>query len=172
MGIFAKAGATFTPTPAGAHPATCIDVVDLGELEITYGGKTKKQHKIKIIWEIEELRDDGSPFRPSKRYTLSLHEKAALRKDLESWRGCPFTEEELKGFDVEVLIGKGCMINVVHATKDGSTFGNVTAIMKLPKGVNAPTPESGYVRVCDRAVEGQQPEEWTNQGITDDDVPF
>ena len=176
MPIFAKAGATFAPTPAGAHPAVCIDVVDLGELEVTFGGKTKKQHKIKIVWEIEELRDDGQPFRPSKRYTLSLHEKAGLRKDLESWRGRGFTDEELRGFDVEVLLGKGCMINVVHTSKDGSTYGNITAIMKLPKGAVAPTPDRSYVRVCDRQTtegHGAPPvDDWSSQVITDDDVPF
>ena len=36
MPIVAKASADFTPAPAGTHAATCVDVVDLGILEVTY----------------------------------------------------------------------------------------------------------------------------------------
>lgn len=174
MPIFAKAGATFRPAPAGVHAAVCVDIVDLGELEVTYGGKTKRQHKIKIVWQIEELRDDGKQFLLQKRYTLSLHEKAGLRKDLESWRGRQFTEEELRGFDVEVLLGKECMLSVFHNFKDGSTYANVNAIMKLPKGMPAPTP-TDYVRECDRQPDtsgNAQPPDDGSYSISDDDVPF
>ena len=31
------------------------------------------------------------------RYTLSLHERSALRAHLQNWRNKPFTEKELKG---------------------------------------------------------------------------
>ena len=41
---------------------------------------------------------DGKPFLVRRRYTASLHEKSALRKDLESWRGRAFTNVELDGF--------------------------------------------------------------------------
>jgi len=48
MPIIAKAGATFIPAPAGTHPAICCDVVDLGEVEVTFQGKTQRKHKIVI----------------------------------------------------------------------------------------------------------------------------
>lgn len=177
MPIFAKSSVSFTPAPAGAHVAVCIDVVDLGELEVTYNGKTKRQHKVKIVWQIDEERDDGKPFNVAKRYTLSLHEKAVLRKDLESWRGRQFNPDELQGFDLEQLIDKGCMVNVVHKQREDSTFANVSAIMKLPKGSVSPKPDSNYIRVCMRplaeAPMGEPPPmEGSDIGITDDDVPF
>lgn len=175
MAIYAKAsGSNFTPAPAGTHAAVCVDVVDLGVIEATWNKKTLKQHKIRIVWQIDEERDDGKPYNVSRRYTLSLHEKAGLRKDLESWRGRAFTQEELQGFDVETVIGVGCLVNVVHNDKDGSTFANVAGVMKLGKGMTAPTLRE-YTRVCDR-----DPQESTTEsvppndfgGLTDDDVPF
>ena len=176
MPIYTRStGTSFKPAPAGAHGAVCCDIVDLGELEVTYAGKTKKQHKIKVVWQIEELRDDGKPFTVSNRYTNSLHEKSNMRKDLESLRGKPFTEEELRGFDLEVLLAKACMVNVMHNQKDGSTYANVTTIMRLPKGMAAPTVRD-YVRECDRKPEDQASQEhgndWDAGPLTDDDVPF
>lgn len=173
MAIIAKkTGGNFIPCPSGTFSAVCCDVVDLGVLKVSFGGKDKQQHKIYISWQIEEEKPDGKPFLTSKRYTLSLHEKAALRKDLEAWRGKPFTETECEGFDVEKLIGAPCFLNVLQEKKGDDTYANVKAIMKLPKG----TPPLGvrdYVRVVDR-----KPEETPDEGppldmhITDDDVPF
>ena len=174
MAIYAKAGASFKPAPTGTHAAVCVDVVDLGEIKVEYQGKTKTQHKIKIVWQIEELRDDGEPFRLQKRYTLSLHEKSSLRKDLESWRGRGFTDEELQGFDVEALLSKAALVNVLHRQVEGSTYANVSAVMKLPKGMPALSPVN-YVREIDRQPPQGQPAPGGDDGyppITDDDVPF
>lgn len=175
MALIAKAGATFTPCPSGSHIATCVDVVDLGIVKSTYSGKTKAQHKVNVIWQIGENRDDGKPFMPRKRYTLSLHEKASLRKDLESWRGRPFSEAELDGFDIEALIGVPCMLSVVHAAQNGSVYANVTAIMRLPKGVEAIKADPAYVRVQDRPTAtpgGEAPPADEGWQPSDDDVPF
>ena len=173
MAIIAKSsGGNFNPAPAGAWSSVCCDVVDLGILKVSYGGKEKEQHKVRLSWQIEEEMQDGKPFLVSKRYTLSLHEKAALRKDLESWRGRAFTDEELKGFDLEVLIGVPCMLSVVQVKSPttGDTYANIAAIMKLPKS----TPALGvrdYVRVQDREAKDEGPENHPME-ITDDDVPF
>jgi hypothetical protein len=172
MPIIAKAsGSNFVPAPAGAHAAVSVDVVDLGTLEVTYAGKTKKQHKIEIVWQIAEDMEDGRPYRVKKRYTLSLHEKAGLRKDLESWRGRAFTDAELDGFDVESVIGVPCLLNVIHNASGGSVYANVSTIMRLPKGMTAPT-QRDYVRVIDREPKQGEPAPQWNPEITDDDIPF
>ena len=54
------------------------------------------------------------PFSIGKEYTLSLSSKSNLYKDLVSWRGKPFTEEELEGFDLSKLLGKPCQIQIIH----------------------------------------------------------
>jgi hypothetical protein len=35
---------------------------------------------------------DGKAFSIHKKYTLSSHKKATLRKELEAWRGVPFSD--------------------------------------------------------------------------------
>lgn len=168
--VSAGTGSTFTPAPTGVHQAVCCDVVDMGLLEVTFGGTTKRKHMVRIAWQIEELTADGKPFLVQKRYTASLHEKAALRKDLESWRGRPFTEDELRAFDLERLIGVNALVNVMQVEKNGSTYANVQAVMPVKKGMPALKPRD-YVRVCDRPVEGASTEDG-HALITDDDIPF
>jgi hypothetical protein len=116
-------------------------VYDLGtQFEEKFG---KAVHKVLLGWEIPseriEVDRDGTklnlPRAISKRYTMSLHEKANLRKDLESWRGRAFTDDEAKGFDLHNLLGANCMVQVIHKHKDGKTFANVTNVVQLPKGM-------------------------------------
>ncbi len=169
MPIIATAGdsKTYTPAPAGTHQAVCVDVIDKGVLEVTYAGKTKKQHKVSLAWQIEELRDDGKRFLVYKRYTLSLNEKATLRHDLESWRGRPFTDAELEGFDVETVIGANCLISVQHKQVQDRTYANVTAVMALPKGMPK-LQVVDYVREQDR-TEGESD---SSEPLDASDIPF
>jgi hypothetical protein len=167
-------GRDFEPAPVGVHQAVCVDVVDLGVLDVTWQGVTKKQHKINIAWQINELRDDGKPFLVFKRYTLSLSEKSNLRKDLESWRGKKFTRDEEMGFDVESIIGANCLLNVTHNTVADKTYANVASVNPLMKGM--PTLNAkDYVRKVDREPQSQQHpahEHEPMEPITADDVPF
>lgn len=175
MAIIAKASgngsSTFLPAPAGVHQAVAVDVVDMGVLEVTYAGKTKKQHKVRVVWQIEELMDDGKPFICQKRYTLSLNEKSTLRKDLESWRGRPFTDAELDGFDVESVIGANCLLNVMQVQKGGETYANVTAVMPIKKSMEKMVP-TNYKRVKDRTPDDQPDHDGPPPVIDEDSIPF
>ena len=132
-----KASGDYQPTPAGNHVAVCYQMIDLGQ---QYNEKYDTwQHKIQIGWELSnELMEDGRPFVVSSRYTASFNEKAILRRDLESWRGRPFTDAELAGFDLKNILGKACMVNVVHNTKGEKTYANVKSVAALPKGMPSP----------------------------------
>jgi hypothetical protein len=176
MPILAKKAPSYPVCPGGSHIGVCIDVVDMGMVKSNYNGKPKTQHKIRIVWQTGETQENGKPFHVSKRYTLSLHEKSSLRKDLESWRGRAFTESELEGWDVEGVLGAGAMLSVVQVAQNGNVYANVTAIMRPPKGMALPMIDTTYVRVQDRKTEDEAPgdgppehEEWVP---TDDDVPF
>lgn len=177
--IVKRNGGNFTPAPAGTWAAVCVDIVDLGMVQ---GFQGKAQHKVKLVWQIEEDRADGKPFQVQKRYTPSLHEKASLRKDLEAWRGRAFTEEELDGWDLDNVIGAGCLLCVVQVAKNNETYANIQSLMKLPKSMKAPTPRD-YVRVKDRPIDArsetvqhdEDPPFDSGSGAyvpTDDDVPF
>ena len=148
--IVASSSTDYKPLPEGTYVATCIRIIDLGTQITTYKGVDKTQRKVLITWEVPEVRaedKDGNdmPALISTRYTASLHEKAALRKDLEAWRGRRFTEAELKGFDLKNVLGQSCQIQVLHTERDGATYANISAIMSLPKGLEKPVPEHGTV---------------------------
>jgi hypothetical protein len=172
MPIVATAGEsqTFTPAPEGVHQAVCVDVIDLGVIP---GFQGKPQHKIDVVWQIAETRDDGKRYELYKRYTLSIHEKANLCIDLTSWRGRPFTTAEAVMFDVETIKGANCLINVQHKpSADGKkTYANVMTVMPLVKGMPAMAAE-GYARRVKKAAE--TPDGFPANELPEDDdrVPF
>jgi hypothetical protein len=132
----------FEKAPAGNHLAVCYEVIDLGTQEVEYQNEKKRQRKIWLSWELpNELMDDGRPYVIGKRYTLSSFERAKLRTDLESWRGCKFQDEDFgpEGkFDIKNVIGVGCFLNVVHSESNGRMYANIEAIAALPKGTVTP----------------------------------
>lgn len=153
---------SFNPAPEGLHHAVCCDVVDLGDVETSFG----KKHMVNIVWQTEEVdQETKKRFLVSRRYNLSLNDKATLRRDLESWRGKKFTADELNGFDVENLLGANCQIQVTHqAGEDGRLWARVSAVVPPPKGSGKLTP-TDYTRKVDRdATSATQPQE--------DEVPF
>lgn len=132
-----KGGASLAPIEAGTHPAICYGLVDLG---IQYSEKYKNsKQKILIMWELpdEKIEVDGKPVSRviSQTYTCSLNEKSVLRKDLASWRGRDFTDEELAAFDLRNIVGAPCLLSIIHKESGGATYANVGGVMKLPKGM-------------------------------------
>lgn len=164
------------PAPEGLHQAVCVDVVDRGMQETSFGLK----HQVQIRWMLGEMvptfdapqvlcGQDGKPFLVMQTYTNSLNEKAKLRQHLDAWRGRKFSPEELRdGFDLERLIGVNCQLQVVHNLSDnGRTYSNVQAIVPLGKGMAQLAGDKEYVR--DQDKEGRRP---TDGGESDDSTPF
>ena len=162
--IVKDTGGDFVPAPQGLHRAVCCDVIDLGVIQTKFGAK----EKCRIVWQIEDRQEDGKPYLVSNMYTPSLAEKANLRKHLETWRGRPFTPEERRGFDLEVLVGVNCQLQIIHNTKDGSTYANVAAVVPAPKGAE-PLQVDGYIRKKDRDSDSG---DYDGFQATDEDVPF
>ena len=138
-------GGNFKIIPAGNHIARCYSMVHIGTLEEEYLGEKKWQNKIRLSFETPQetaifSEEKGEqPFSVSKEFTLSLHEKATLRKFLESWRGKGFTEEEATKFDVAKLLGVPCMVNVIHKqSAKGNTYAEISSISAMPKGITCP----------------------------------
>ena len=133
-------GGTFEQAPVGAHVARCIGLVDIGTHHGEYEGVANVRHQVIVRWELpnEKIASGdyaGEPFAVSEFYTLSLGEKANLRKVLTSWRGKEFTDDELKGFDLKSILNKPCMVQVGRNKKDRA---KVQAVMSLPKGMVVP----------------------------------
>lgn len=143
------------PEP-GQYLARCFRIIDEGtHLDVYPNSKfpAKPTHRVMFYFEIlqdEEGNDvrmaDGRPFSISKKYTLSLHEKAGLRKDLEIWRGIKFSKEEAESFDITKVLDKFCTIAVTHeSSKDGDrTFAVLAAIMKTNKKTEGVNPISTF----------------------------
>jgi hypothetical protein len=136
-------GGNFKRVPQGVFIGRCYSLIDLGTQHTTGQYGDKYQHKIRIGWELFGEDENGGPLTIdvdgkempltiSKSYTVSLHEKAGLRRDLAAWRGRDFTEEEARAFDVSKLLGAFCMINVTTSETNGKTYSNVAGITPLP----------------------------------------
>jgi hypothetical protein len=149
--IAKKTGGDFTPAPAGNHVAVCYAVIDLGHqhneaFTLNDGSHVPESIKpqVLLMWELpnemvtykdESGVEQTKPAVISKFYTNSLHEKAALTQHLEAWRGRQFTVKETQGFDIANILGKPCMLNVVH-TEAGKA--KITGVASMIKGVDAP----------------------------------
>ena len=133
-------GGDFEQCPAGSFAARCYQIIDLGHQTFEWKGEAKVAPKVRITWELNEMMQDGRPFSISREYTASIGDKANLRKDLEAWRGRPFSAEELRNFSLENVLGAPCLLGIVHKpSKDNSkVYANVGSIMALPKGMACP----------------------------------
>ena len=138
--------AAYAPLDAGTHSAVCFQVLDFGTQEDTYEGKTTVKPKIWLGFEVpSELKSDGEPFVIGREYTFSSSERSTFRKHLQAWRGKPFEDKDFGpegSFDVENLIGVGCLISVEHNSNGRAV---ITSIMAMPKGADVPvakTPKS------------------------------
>lgn len=157
MGFVASdsGGGNYKRVPAGAHIGRCFSLIDLGTQLSSGQYGEKMQHKIQIKWELfgEDEQgaalttDDGAPMTISKSYTLSLSDKASLRKDLASWRGRDFTEEEAKAFDVTKLLGAYCMVNVTTSENNGKTYTNVAGLTPLPSALKNSKPDAVHENI-------------------------
>jgi len=136
-------GGNFKRVPAGAYIGRCYSLIDLGTQLSNGQYGEKMQHKLRIGWELFGEDEEGNPLTIeidgkdmpltiSKSYTVSLHEKAGLRKDLAAWRGKDFTDDEAKAFDVSKLLGAYCMVNVTTSESNGKTYSNVSGLTPIP----------------------------------------
>ena len=192
----------FKQVPAGMHVAVCILVADCG-MQPGSQRYPMPRRKLRLGFEIPgeriEYEKNGlaveGPMTIGSYYTASMNGKATLRKHLESWRGRSFTDEEAAQFDVSAILGKACMLSVVHSESGGKTYANIASIGAMPKGVPIPKAENPLLYYDDNspAVDLDKLPKWlqdkingqlTGQtkedpaphpdqvGFEDDDIPF
>lgn len=132
-------GGDFQQVKPGTYVARPFRLIDIGTQHSEYKGEPVVRNQFILFWELPtepiDINGEQKPTVVSKFYTASLHEKATLRHDLQSWRGKEFTPEELRGFDITQILGKPCLLTVV-TTSSGKS--KVSAVTGLPKGTNCP----------------------------------
>jgi hypothetical protein len=161
----------------GTYIAVCTATVAIGWQETHFGEKEQLKVRFEVPTERIEYEKDGEqvegPMVIWKTYTCSLNEKANLRRDLESWRGRQFTEEELAGFDIANILGKACSITIVHRESGGKTYANVSTVSGIPKGTSAPTHEGDLLDFDNENYTGTQLEalpNWLQDKIRDSEA--
>lgn len=141
----------FTPHPEtdGMVKGVIVDITPLKEVDTQYGVKEVFQ----IVYETEIENDEGKRFCCwSRRFTPSIGDRSNLRKELKKIMGRDFTPLELKGFDIEALIGFGINLIIQHEIgTNGTTYATISFI--APDKSGSPITASGaYTRVKDREV--------------------
>jgi hypothetical protein len=146
MAINAKnTGSARELVPAGNYIARCYQMIEIGTVTESIKGDVKTLTKVRIGWELPDetkvfdQKKGPQPLVIDQEYTLSMNEKANLRKMLESWRGKGFTEEEAKCFDITKLIGVACMVNIIHRqSQAGNMYEVISSVTAVPKGIHVP----------------------------------
>lgn len=135
--VSAPRQSNFKPLDDGTYLAVCCGMVDLGTVyNERYG---KNQEKVMILWEIPgetiDINGKQEPRILNARYTSTLGTQGNLRRDLISWRGRDFTEDELDGFKLVNVVGASCFLNVQNnKAENGKVYTNIVGVMALPKG--------------------------------------
>ena len=124
------------------YTARCYGVIITGTSFNQQFGNT--QTKVTFLWELPSelinFEKDGEtvtmPRSISKSFTLSMNERATLRKNLESWIDRAFTPEELKqGVDISKFCGSACRLAVGQGQKqDGAKYNTVDKVVRLKDG--------------------------------------
>lgn len=176
MKMSASAG-SFQEPDAGTYAGVCVRVIDLGTQENEYEGKKTSKRQLMLGFELhgDSVDTDGcgymtgedgkpdpkKPFLVSAWLTASFHEEATLRKYMESWRGLPYTEQQISefetdGFEWSLMLGAPCMVKM-EANAKGKV--RVKGISKLQKNIEKPNSVNPHVVFIlddydDKAFEG------------------
>jgi len=154
-------GNKFPPTAQGTHVAILTTVVDVGLQESRYGSQPKREIYLafEVTDEFNEWTDKNGPRREPKRVsttvTASLSPKAKLREYVEGILGSRLSEAEVREFDiVNLVLGKPCLLAVVHNESNGNTYANIASIAPLPKTMSAPVAQGDLVAYSPEAHDG------------------
>jgi len=130
---------------AGSYPTRLYTVIHIGRVPLERQGETKMIDKVRLTFEfptetkVFKEEKGEQPYVLSCEFTLSMHEKASLRKFLEGWQGKRMSDMEAINTDIEEWIGREGLANVVHSEgKNGNTYANIQSISPLPKGLVCP----------------------------------
>lgn len=142
-------GAKFTPHPEGQYVARCVDVINLGERVEQYQQNPEKiVPKCALLFMTGEMNPDTQePYVISQDFTVSMGERANLRKFLEDWRGKSYTDEQVdQGVPLDKLEGNPAFIMVEHKKSGaGRIYARIRTITPVPRGLEVP-PLADYKR--------------------------
>lgn len=139
-------GGDYELIPSGSYPAVLVGLIDLGTSDDEYNGKAIEKRSIALIWELPgEIKTNGEPHIIARDFSAYFSPSSKIRLLIEGWRGKKFEDGE--PFSYEVLLGKECLLNIVHKkTGKGKTVHEVSGATKPPRGVTVPKPHHDLVK--------------------------
>lgn len=142
---------TFKVHPAGQFVAQCVDTIDLGMKVQDFPGTVPYlAPACALVWRTGEKNEDtGDYIDVFKEYTVSMGDRANLRKDLESWRGKAYTQDQIEaGVPLDKLTGNHALLSVAHRESGKKkTYANIMSVVGVPKQMAASVPQyDDYVR--------------------------
>lgn len=132
------------------HVAVIVGVWDVGEKKTNYMNQEKVYNEVMFRFEVNEQIEEGEYKGKNacinKYFKLSFHEKSNLYKMVKTLEG-KLSPTQLQGYDLEVLIGKAVLLNIVHETsqQSGDDYAKITSISPLPTGMEAFEPDNLYI---------------------------
>ena len=90
----------------------------------------------------EKNPDTGDLIDIAQEFSVSMGDKANLRKFLESWRGKPYSASQLdEGVPLHKLTGQWALLTVAHKTSGkGRTYAIIQSAVPLPAVMKAAVP--------------------------------
>lgn len=119
----------------GIHNAVCVGVIFIGKHKSFNG----LHQKVTILWEITE-NEKSKTF--SRDYTYSYYNNSCLRAHLESWRGRPFTNDELSKFKLRNILGVPCKLEIA---KNNKNYKQVENVYRFPASEKEPDRKSELI---------------------------
>lgn len=135
---------TYELVPAGNHVARLYQIIHIGTNTFEYMGEQKKSDKVRLSFELCNEKkvfkegDEAKPFSIAREFGLTMGKKSNLRPFVEGFIGTQLDEEEAYAFDLDELLGRACLLNVVHAEVGDKVYANIRGASPLPKGMDAP----------------------------------
>lgn len=157
--------AKFQAHPEGQFVALCVDAIDLAErVEQFQGQPAKLAAKCALVFRTGQKNEDTGEFIDvGREFTVSMGDKANLRKFLEQWRGKKYTPEQIKqGVPLHKMAGNWALLSVEHRESGaGRTYANITAAVGVPEMMRASLPAFPEYRRPD--FWSQRKEEYTKE---------
>jgi hypothetical protein len=127
----------FKPHPEGQYVGQCVELINLGMKVQDFPGTTPYlAQTCALVFRTGEKNDEtGDYIDIAREFTVTMGEKANLRKFLEQWRGKPYTTEQIEeGVALHKLEGNHGLLTVAHRTSGkGRAYANITACVGIPK---------------------------------------
>jgi len=167
-----SAGGDYPTLEIGGYPAYVVGITDIGLHETNFGLK----HQIVFTFELPLNKgSDDRPYHLVNKYTLSLNEKANLRKDLEQMKGKippeKLQDQEFVDTIFQKALGTKVQISVGQYTnKEGYVNNCVDQVGRAVKGMEYPPIEGDTWLLdldnFDQAVFDKLPE-WLQKKVTE-----